>query len=282
MHVLAHGGAGGEPEDPQPRRAALQRAVDAGASQEEPLDAVEETIGRLEADPRFNAGRGGARQSDGAVRTDAGMMTGEGGVGAAAGMEDIAHASSVARVVLEETPHVMIAGEPAVALAREFEISVDQDLTSERSRERWRAIEAPTGGPRAHLEWVRRRFGGSDTVGAVATDGERLAVGTSTAGRWFALAGRVGDVPQVGSGFFASERAAASATGAGEDIARVGLARLAVEEVSAGKSPQAAADSAIETFAARTGSRAGVIVLDREGRGGEAVTEATMQTAERS
>jgi beta-aspartyl-peptidase (threonine type) len=280
MKVFAHGGAGTEPDDPEGRRAVLEAAVDQGAAADSPLAAVEATVRHLESDPQFNAGVGGARQSDGVCRTDAGLMTGHGVVGAAAAMPGVEHAVSVARVVLEETPHVLLTGQHATALAADFGIDTDRDLTTERSRERWaEAPVPPEGGPRSQLDWVRDRFGGSDTVGAVATDGEALAAATSTGGRWFALAGRVGDVPQVGSGFYASETAAASATGAGEDIAKSTLARIAVRAVEQGASPAVAAGAALAEFEELTDSTAGLIVIDRAGNRGEAFNSTGMQTA---
>ncbi|MGM0371053.1 MAG: isoaspartyl peptidase/L-asparaginase [Halobacteriota archaeon] len=282
MKVLAHGGAGRTPAEPAARQAALDSAVEAGVTAERPLDAVETTLRRLEDDPRFNAGVGSAVQSDGVIRTDAGLMTGEGQIGAAAAMTGVQHAASVARVVLAETPHVMVAGDRASALAAEFGIETEADLWTERSRQRWADATPPEGGPRAQLDWVREQFGGHDTIGAVATDGDAIAVGTSTGGRWFALAGRVGDVPQVGSGFYASERAAASATGAGEDIARATLSRLAVDLVESGADPATAAERALAKFEELTGSTAGLIVLDRSGYRGTAFNSAAMQTAWRA
>ena len=282
MQLLAHGGAGDTPGEPQRRQAVLDEAVERGAAEQTPLAAVERTVVHLESDPRFNAGVGGAVQSDGVPRTDAGLMTGDGQVGAVAAMEGVEHAVSVARLVLEETPHVLLAGRHAVDLAADYGVGTNIDLWSERSRDRWEEAPAPPDGARAQLDWVKARFGGSDTVGAVATDGDALAAATSTGGRWFALAGRVGDVPQVGSGFFASETAAASATGAGEDIARTTLSRLAVDEVEAGADPETAAAAALETFEERTGSTAGVIVVDDAGRRGSAYNTAAMQTAAES
>lgn len=280
MHVFAHGGAGGTSGEPAARQTVLDDAVDDGAAAETPLDAVETAILRLESDPRFNAGKGGAVQSDGVSRTDAGLMTGDGEVGAAASMPGVEHAVSVARLVLEETPHILLSDRHATELAAEFGVETERDLWSAQSRERWEnAPSPPEDGARAQLEWVRDRFGGTDTVGAVATDGEAIAVGTSTAGRWFALAGRIGDVPQVGSGFYASESAAASATGAGEDIAKATLARLAVQHVDSGEAPADAADRALAEFETLTGSTAGLIVLDRAGNRGEAFNSEAMQTA---
>ena len=92
-------------------------------------------------------------------------------------------------------------------------------------------------------------------------------------------AGRVGDVPQIGSGFYASPAGGASATGAGEDIAKTTLCRRAVRHLERGLDAQAAADLAIEEFGELTGSSAGVIVLDRDGDAGESFNSEAMQTA---
>lgn len=279
MQLIAHGGAGGVPDDPDTRQSVLADAVEMGAAAADPLSAVVDTVRELEASPRFNAGTGSAVQSDGRIRTDAGIMTGDGTTGAACAMEDVEHAVDVARVVATETPHVLLAGEHAVDLADAFGIETDVDLWSDRTRERWAETPGPKGGVRQQLEWVREQFGGADTVGAVATDGQHLAAATSTGGRWAALSGRVGDVPQVGAGFYATERAAASATGAGEAIARYGLARRAVDAVVDGDDPQTAADRVIRGFETETGEEAGVIVVDAEARSGSAYNSELMQTA---
>ena len=281
MHVIVHGGAGGAPTEPDARQAVLDEAADAGAGADTVLDAVEAAIHVLESSPRFNAGIGGAVQSDGVVRTDAGIMTSDRDAGAACSMPGVEHAVSVARVVLAETPHVLVSGAHAVDLASAFGVETGVDLWTDRSRERWANLDGrpESSDPRAHLDWLRAEFGGSDTVGAVAFDGETVAAATSTGGRWLALAGRVGDVPQIGSGFYASPAGGASATGAGEDIAKVTLTRRAVRHLEAGDDAQRAADRAIEEFGELTGSSAGVILLDRDGNAGSAYNSETMQTS---
>ncbi|WP_424013450.1 isoaspartyl peptidase/L-asparaginase [Halorubrum xinjiangense] len=293
MRVIVHGGAGGAPDDPEPRQAVLDEAAARGADTASPLDAVESAVGVLESDPRFNAGVGGAVQSDGVVRTDAGVMTSDRAVGAACSMPGVEHAASVARVVHSETPHIFVSGEHAVDLAADFGVETGVDLLTDEKRERYEAEDPPRGSPREHLDWLASRFGSGDdqagersesdapdhdTVGAVATDGETFAAVTSTGGRSFALAGRVGDVPQVGSGFFCTEAGGASATGAGEDIARVTLSRRAVDFLDDGFDAQAAADRAIDEFEEITDSGAGVIVLGDGGAGSAFNTEG-MQTS---
>lgn len=280
MKVLVHGGAGSEPEEPVPRQAVLDRAATTGVKHDDPLAAVRAAAGVLEEDHRFNAGTGSAVQSDGVVRTDAGVMTSDGTVGAACSMPGVERACDVASVVATETPHVLVSGENAVELARSYDIPTEQDLWSEKTRSRWAELSPPeTEDRRTHLDWVSEQFGGTDTVGAVATDGSHLAVATSTGGRWCALAGRVGDVPQIGAGFYASETAAASATGAGEAIARYGLARTVVEAIEDGDDPDTATDRAIRGFGAKTDESAGIIALDTAGRTGSSFNSDGMQTA---
>jgi isoaspartyl peptidase/L-asparaginase-like protein (Ntn-hydrolase superfamily) len=282
MKVIVHGGAGGTPDEPEPRQQVLNDAAATGAEASSVPDAVEDAVRVLESSPRFNAGVGGAVQSDGAIRTDAGVMTDDRRAGAACSMPGVEHTVSAARVVLEETPHVLVSGDRAVDLAADFGVETGVDLRTDKSRERWDGYDTPDGAPSEHLDWLREKFGGADTVGAVATDGEAFAAATSTGGRWLALAGRVGDVPQIGSGFFAAPAGAASATGAGEDIAKATLTRRAVRHLESGLGAQRAADRAIEEFAELTGASAGVIVLDADGEAGSAFNSDGMQTAVRS
>jgi isoaspartyl peptidase/L-asparaginase-like protein (Ntn-hydrolase superfamily) len=312
VNVIVHGGAGGLPEEPDARRAVLEEVTENAGRTDRPVDAVCAAVRELEASPRFNAGIGGAVQSDGVVRTDAGLMTDDRSAGAACAMPGVPHAVSVARAVREETPHVLLAGQRAVEFAADCGIETGVDLWSDRTRERWADLSPPEGGPREQLAWVRDRFGetaddpegrgldggerqsddGSpnaddrgptgdprgDTVGAVATDGERIAAATSTGGRWLALAGRVGDVPQIGGGFYCSPAGGASATGAGEEIARTTLSRRAVTLLEEGASAREAADRAIAEFADLTGSTAGIVVCDADGGLGSAYNSDGMQT----
>jgi beta-aspartyl-peptidase (threonine type) len=280
VRIIAHGGAGSPPEEPPARQERIETAVEAGLAQETPLEAVCETINVLEADPWFNAGIGSAVQTDGRIRTDAGLMTDDRECGAVAGLDGVANAIDVARAVLEETPHVMLAGDPATDFAAANGVETDVDCWADRTQERWDETTPPGDSVAEQLDWLADQFGGSDTVGAVATDGDRIVTGTSTGGRWAALAGRVGDVPQIGAGFYATDAGGASATGAGEDIAKEALARRAVEFLEDGNSPEKAATRAIERFDDRVEGTAGVIVLARDGRAGSAYNSAAMQTAQ--
>jgi isoaspartyl peptidase/L-asparaginase-like protein (Ntn-hydrolase superfamily) len=310
MRVIVHGGAGSQPargqtesdgsagaspDDPPARQQVLDEAAATGAAEQTVTDAVCAAVRVLEASPRFNAGVGSAVQSDGIVRTDAGLMTDDREAGAVCSMPGVERAVEAARVVKEETPHVLVSGVHAVDLAEAFDLPTDVDLWTAETRERWEDLDThpPYDDAAAQLAWVREQFGATaedagdlsrdqrshDTVGAVARDGDRLAAATSTGGRWCALAGRVGDVPQVGSGYYCSRAGGASATGAGEDIARVTLARRAVDHLEYGRDAEAAADLAIEEFEDRTGSTAGVIVMGNDGAAGSAYNSELMQTA---
>ena len=301
MQVIVHGGAGGPADEPADRQALLDEAATAGSEADDPTTAAVAALGVLEHDERFNAGVGAAVQSDGIPRTDAGLMTDDRAVGAACAMPGVRDAAEVARLVKEETPHVQVAGVHAVDLAADFGVETGVDLWTEATRERWDGMDArapePTASAGEHLEWVRGRFGGGagtavpdsggtgdgphdhDTVGVVAREHDRFAAGTSTGGRWAALAGRVGDVPQVGCGFYCSRAGGASTTGAGEDIARVTMARRAVAHLEMGRDAADAAELAVEELADATGSEAGIIVLDNAGGVGEAYNSDAMQTA---
>ncbi|AUX09645.1 beta-aspartyl-peptidase (threonine type) [Halalkaliarchaeum desulfuricum] len=298
MRVIVHGGAGSTPEEPDERQAVLDEAAAVGAASPEPIDAVEAAVRVLESDERFNAGVGGAVQADGIVRTDAGVMRSDREVGAACSMPGVEHAVSVARIVLEATPHVLVSGVHAVDLAADFGVGTEAELLTADKRESYQSEDPPAGSPRDQIAWLASRFGAGDdqagehgeggsgpthapdhdTVGAVASDGETFAAATSTGGRSYALAGRVGDVPQVGSGFYCTPAGGASATGAGEDIARVTLSRRATDFLEEGLGAQEAADRAIEEFEELTGSGAGVIVLDGS-EAGSAFNTGGMQTS---
>ncbi|MFB6220228.1 MAG: isoaspartyl peptidase/L-asparaginase, partial [Halolamina sp.] len=194
MRIIVHGGAGGVPDEPEPRQAVLDDAAETGAEADTPLDAVEAAVNVLEASDRFNAGYGGAVQSDGTVRTDAGVMTSDRETGAVASMDGVRDAVSAARVVMEETPHIFVSGDHAVELAGEFGVETGVDLLTPEKAEEYEEENPPTAGPKAHLEWLDERFGGHDTVGAVAFEDGEFAAATSTGGRSWALSGRVGDV----------------------------------------------------------------------------------------
>jgi len=221
-------------------------------------EAVERAICLLEDDEVFDAGRGSFLNMDGVVEMDAAFMEGASLlVGAVAGVRKFAHPISLARLVME-SEHVLLVGEGATrfALSHGLRQCPAEWLIVPREREAW--------------ERQRRAQGVGDTVGAVALD-ERghLAVGLSTGGRPFKFPGRVGDVPCVGAGFYVDDGVGGvAASGEGEAILRVTLARRVMEQLEKGVHPQEAASWAIGLLYQRVGGHAGLIVLDRQGRVG--------------
>jgi beta-aspartyl-peptidase (threonine type) len=280
--VLVHGGAGEVPAG----RANLHRTgcleaaraaadiVRAGGSA---LDAAERAVFVLEGLPSFNAGTGACLNADGLIELDAALMEGAGlRAGAVCALPPFLHPIAIARAVLEDGRHVLYAAEGAsrFARARGFEPSTSEAMTTPDARARWEASRA--GKPPAPGEG----FPGG-TVGAVVRDTHGLvAAATSTGGIMNKRAGRVGDSPVLGAGTYAdNEGGACSATGAGEAILRVGLARGAIEALRSGAAPEEAACEAIRNLGARVRGTGGVILVDREGRLGFARNTPTMAWA---
>lgn len=279
MQVVLHGGAGGDPTRPRRRQAVLDEAAATALEADDPEGAVVAGVAHLERSGRFNAGHGATIQSDGIHRLDAGIMTGDRVVGAVCGVTRVDSTVELARAVKDETPHVLLGPAGAHDLAGTVGLRTEEPVGSSERAEAFADLDVPEGFA-GQLGAVADRFGADhDTVGAVARDGDRLAAATSTGGRWLALKGRVGDVPQVGSGFYCSPHGAVSTTGHGEAIARVTLARSVERRLADGADAQAAATAAVARLEATTGGDAGVIAVDSAGHIGTAFNTARMQTA---
>jgi L-asparaginase / beta-aspartyl-peptidase len=274
--LVVHGGAGViergriSPAEEQAIRAALDRALDAGSAILErggsALDAVEASVRALEDDPHFNAGRGSVFTYEGRIEMDASIMAGRDlNAGAVTGVTATRNPISLARAVMERSPHVFLSREGADQFSSEQglpQAPPDYFETAERRRQ----LEELLARPEAEQFDVHLKYG---TVGAVASDGKgHVAAATSTGGltgkRW----GRIGDSPILGAGTYADDRGCAvSATGAGEYFIRVGVAHAISDAVRFGKEgAQAAADAAMAEVAALGGS-GGVIVATPAGEG---------------
>jgi beta-aspartyl-peptidase (threonine type) len=253
-------------------RLALERGWEALRGGGAALDAVEFVVRLLEDDPTFDAGRGSRLNRDGRVEMDASIMDGQRlEAGAVAAIQRVRHPISVARRVMDGSPHVMLVGDGAYNFAEEIgsELCRTQELLVGRELERYLRVRA---GER-HL--VDGEFGGSEprgeppmgTVGAVALDRQgRVAAATSTGGTQDKLAGRVGDTPVIGAGTYADDQfGAASATGWGEGIMRVLLTKTAIDYLALDLDPLEAGRRALATLD-RVGGRGGLILLDRPGR----------------
>jgi beta-aspartyl-peptidase (threonine type) len=273
--LAIHGGAGVieradlSPEREASYRTSLQAALEAGASVlrsgGSSLDAVEAAVRLLEDDPLFNAGRGAVFTAEGRNELDASIMDGRGrAAGAVAGVTRTRNPVSLARAVMEKSPHVMLAREGADAFSLEQGLE-QADPSYFRTEERWQQLESWRRDP--HLSALDRRHA-YGTVGAVALDTSgHLAAATSTGGltgkRW----GRIGDSPVIGAGTYAADGVCAvSATGTGEYFIRSATARQVCDRVSwKGESIQQAADGAIGDVG-RIGGDGGLIAMDGDGK----------------
>jgi beta-aspartyl-peptidase (threonine type) len=283
LSLIVHGGAWAIPDDQVDAHArgcllALERGYAVLRVGGSALDAVETAIRIMEDDPIFDAGTGSCLTLGGEVELDASLMDGSDlNVGAVACVKRIAEPIHLARLVLE-SPNVLLVGEGAERYAEQEGMALcrNEDLVVERERILWQEAMQKARAGAGSVSDARH-----DTVGAVALDARgNLAAGLSTGGTPHKMPGRVGDVPLVGCGFYADNRAGGVAcTGVGESIARMALARRAMQVLEAGLLPQQAADRAVQMLAERVNGSAGLIVLNPAGQVGFAYNTRRMARA---
>ena len=290
--AIAHAGVGTPPSMADGCKAAVDaalRAIERGA---DPVDAAVEGVVVLEDDPRFNAGTGSRVRLDGeTVQMDASVMSSEGRFGAVAGVENVKNPVKVAKAVTQ-TPHILLAGDGATRFARTLGFAPYDPRTPE-SKERTRATQAKlvAGDPSIPEAWSqfdwRSRWNfersladagltqgaskpgdpldagkSSDTVGVAVRGADgRFGVALSTGGTAITLRGRVGDVPIMGAGLYAGKYGAAAATGTGERIVEVGLARSVHGWLAVGMKADSAAKKAVDIL---RGKDIGIIVITRD------------------
>ena len=263
--LAVHGGAWDISPELQPaHRSGCEKALGSGwqiLCEGGPAIAAAVTAVRLmEEDPTFDAGVGSFLNRDGEVELDAAVMDGRDlSVGAVAALRGVRNPVLLAEEVRLQGEHVLMVGEGALRLAIELKLPIcdPSDLIVARERERWQR--------RRRGEFAGDLFGG--TVGAIARDLDgHLAVATSTGGNLFKRPGRVGDTPLIGCGFYADDRVgAALCTGHGEAIARLVLAKQAIDFLSMLPVAEAAA-AALQMLRARLDGRAGILLMDKQGR----------------
>ena len=288
--IAIHGGAGvierGQltPEREAEYRAALTAAIEAGSTVLEnggsAVDAVQAAIELMEDDPLFNAGRGAVFTADGTNSLDAAIMDGETlAAGSVAGVSRTRHPIALARAVMEQSGHVMLAGEGADA----FSVSAGLEQVEPAwffTERRWGQLvqtladrglpipERPAGSPvaadqSAALDGDDHRFG---TVGVVAVDTQgRIAAGTSTGGTTAKRWGRIGDTPVIGAGTWAGRGCAVSATGTGEYFIRLTVARDICSLVELNDMPINEATEAVIGELGALGGDGGVVALTADG-----------------
>ncbi len=269
--LVIHGGAGTlEKSQMTPARrksyeAVLTQSLQAGhgilKKGGSSLDAVEASIHILEDSPLFNAGKGAVFTHDGTHELDASIMNGQNlAAGAVAGVKHIQNPISLARAVMEKSPHVLMAGSGAEAFASFLGMpKVEQSYFF--TQEKWDLLQEV----KREAEQAKP-FG---TVGAVALDrAGNLAAGTSTGGMTNKRFGRVGDSPIIGAGTYANNKACGvSATGHGEYFIRTAVAHDIFARMAYGnKSLKQAADEVIMGVLKPMGGEGGIIAIDKQGQ----------------
>jgi len=280
--ILVHGGAGTlGPDEPgsragnAPRLSGVERAARLGlevlSRGGSALDAVEAAVRALEDDPTYNAGTGACLNLAGEVELDASIMDGRTlRCGAVAAVRDVKNPVSLARLVMERSPHVLLAGAGASAFARSQGVKACEaaELVTPSQRARFERL---SGAPPC----------GHGTVGAVARDGGgHLAAATSTGGTALKFPGRVGDTALIGAGTYADDAlAAVSCTGHGESIIRLALARVCADLVGQGRTAMEAAREAVARLGSRVKGEGGLIAVGPQGEVGFAHNTPVMSRA---
>lgn len=244
------------------------------------LDAVEASVMYMEDNEVFNAGRGSALSIEKHVEMEASIMDGKTlSAGAVSLLKDVKNPVHLARIVMENTDHVFVAGNGAEKLADLFSLERCNPVTELRVRYWQEFKDRLVKGEWEYLPKLQKlvschaKLFELGTVGAVAFDkDENVAAATSTGGFSLKFPGRVGDSPLIGCGTYAdNETGACSTTGIGEIAIRLVLAKTACDFTRKGASAQEAAESSIRLVNRRMDSAfMGLIVVDRFGRVGAA------------
>ena len=249
------------------------------------LDAVEKGVNVTEASINCCVGLGANPDRDGIVTLDACIMDELGNCGAVAALERIKHPVSIARLIMEKTPHVFLVGEGAQQFAVKEGFTLEEQVLSPSAKkeyENW--MKKSEYKPVINIEKGHGPFAPSvledgaynhDTIGMVALDAAGNVSGScTTSGMGFKMRGRVGDSPIIGAGLFVdNEVGAATSTGVGEEVIRICGTHLVVELMRLGNSPQEACRKAVERIVKRDKAKArdlqvGFIAINKTGQHG--------------
>ena len=236
------------------------------------LDAVEKGVRLVENDPNERSvGYGGRPDRDGRVTLDACIMDENYNIGSVAALENIKNPISVARMVMEKTPHVMLVGDGAFQFAVSQGFKKENILTAESEKEWKEWLKDSKYKPIVNIE-------NHDTIGMIALDAQgNLSGACTTSGMAFKMHGRVGDSPIIGAGLFVdNEVGAATATGHGEEVIRTVGTHLVVELMRQGRNPKQACKEAVERIVKITERRkknlkdiqVGFIAINKKGEYG--------------
>jgi beta-aspartyl-peptidase (threonine type) len=279
ISLIIHGGAWDIPADKvEAHRAGVAKALSTGwnslSSGATAVEAVEQVIRSLEDSTTFDAGSGSHLNARGEVELDASIMDGKtlrcGAVGA---VRRVRNPISLARVIMNESEHILLVGDGAeeFATSKGMKLCAPQELISARERAYWDSYRDK--GHISSKDAFRKVQQASDTVGAVAMDKNGdISVGTSTGGTFRKHPGRVGDSPLIGCGSYAENAVGGvSTTGWGEAMIKVVMAKTVVDimEMNGGNA-QAAAEKGIDIIKRKADGYGGVIVLNHLGEYGVA------------
>jgi N4-(beta-N-acetylglucosaminyl)-L-asparaginase len=233
------------------------------------LDAVEVGVKVTELDmDNLSVGLQGLPDREGITTLDASIMTGDGNCGTVAFVRQVKHPISLARMVMEKTPHVMMVGEGARQFAIAQGFPMEEEVLSPKAAieyEKWKKTSQYK--PIINIE-------NHDTIGMIGIDAEgKLAGSCTTSGLAYKMHGRVGDSPIIGAGLFVDDEVgAATATGLGESIIRICGSFLIVELMRQGRTPQEACEEAVRRLIAKNKNindiQAGFLAINKEGEVG--------------
>ena len=245
------------------------------------IDAVEAGVQVPEADPAdMSVGYGGLPDRDGKVTLDACIMDEKGNCGSVMFLEGIKHPIKVARLVMDKTPHVQLAGEGALQFALQNGFTIENLLTREAEEEWRRWTEQAEYDPMTIPKILQRnnqpgQINNHDTIGMIAMDAAGdLSGACSTSGMAFKMRGRVGDSPIIGAGLYVdNEIGAASVSGVGEEVVRICGSHTVVELMRQGYHPEQACKKTLERLVRMRGKKVrdlqvGFIALNKKGEFG--------------
>lgn len=270
--IIIHGGAGRivrenmSPEREIEYTSKLNEVLEAGykilSEGGSSLDAVQAVIKLMEDSPLFNAGKGAVLTEKGVAELDASIMDGKTlAAGAVAGIKHVKSPITLARLVMEKSPHVMMIGDGAEEFAKQNDLEMVENqyfITKERLESYQKIIKR---------EEEKKKIEKHGTVGAVALDKNgNIAAGTSTGGMMMKKFGRVGDAPIIGAGTYANNNTCGvSATGSGEYFIRIGVAKDISAMMEYKGTKLVDASEAVIKKVGELGGYGGVICMDKDG-----------------